>query len=114
MAVAGDDEQTVLVDAVHIAYLALRMALDAGEIGLKNDGIFCEVHACLRVCIGGVIQMILRLAEKSIHSMGRLCFRVGQTIAFCHLSTFLSLLSHRTLRGRRETLYAHFQRGLPI
>jgi hypothetical protein len=47
---------------------------------LKNDGIFCEVHACLRVCIGGVIQMILRLAEKSIHRMERLCFRVGQTI----------------------------------
>src|ERR1035438_936553 len=58
------------------------MAFDAGKIGLKNDGIFCEGHACLRVCIGGVIQMILRLAEMSIHRMGRLCFRVGPTIRF--------------------------------
>src|ERR1035441_3603560 len=75
--------------------LALRMAFDAGEIGLKNDGIFYEVHACLRVCIGGVLQMILRLAEKSIHSMGRLCFRVGQTIAFCRLS-------HTPVRERND------------
>ena len=46
------------------------MAFDAGEIGFQNDGIFSEVHACLRVSIGGVIQMITRLAGKSIHRMG--------------------------------------------
>src|ERR1035437_198702 len=51
------------------------MAFDSAEIGMKNDGILCEVHACLRVSIGGVHQMITRLAEKSIHAMKPLCFR---------------------------------------
>ena len=63
-AVGRDNQQTV-ADAIYIAHFAAAVAFHACEIGFENDGIFSGVHDRFSSRIGGVLQMITRLAELS-------------------------------------------------